>query len=196
MFVEIWLARNKARFDGYATNWNIFTKNIVSLISLIGKCYNINEATSSAYFPMLKKLNININPLFKANSDGVAKGIPFICACGVMFRNANGNHVGYLSFFIGGGIALLAEFFAIIMAMEATINKNWDNNWIDSHSLIVVRGIQNPNLVPWPIKNCWMNCIHKLRNHGFMLTHIYREGNSCVDALASLGLKNRQKNVV
>jgi hypothetical protein len=40
-------------------------------------------------------------------------------------------------------------------------------------------------MVPWTVRNRWANCLQL----GFLLrrSHIFREGNACVDKLASMG---------
>lgn len=127
----------------------------------------------------------------KGNTDDVAMGTHSLCACVPMFRYINGDHVGSFSYFIEDGNALIVEFIGAIMAMEVAIDKNLDNIWTETNSFIVARALYNTNLVPWSIKSRWLNCLHRMRNFGLRITHIYREGNICVDILASLGLKNK-----
>lgn len=132
--------------------------------------FTIECATKIVDITILKNLNINIisprikiniNVLWspftlgwiKGNTNDVAKGTPSLCACGSMFRNANGDHVGSFSFFVGKGNSLLTKFMGVIMAMEVEIDKNWDNIWIESNSINMVRALHNTNPVPWSIKS-------------------------------------------
>jgi len=39
-----------------------------------------------------------------------------------------------------------------------------------------------------PIRNRWINCLESIRNMNFLVSHIYREGNSCAHGLTNLGL--------
>lgn len=66
-----------------------------------------------------------------------------------------------------------------------------DNFWIESASLTMVRAIHNTNSVLWSIKSRWLNFLYNFINLDRLITHIYREGNTCADVLASLILKNR-----
>lgn len=74
------------------------------------------------------------------------------------------------------------------MTMKAALGKHWDKFWIESD---LVRAIQNPNFASWSIRSQWLNCLSNFKNRDFMITHIYIEGNVCVDAFVSLGLINR-----
>lgn len=42
-------------------------------------------------------------------------------------------------------------------------------------------------LVPWSLRNRWRNCLYLVSKMSFHVSHIYREGNACVDSLASKG---------
>lgn len=59
---------------------------------------------------------------------------------------------------------------------------------LESDSTTVVRAFSPPFCVPWEIRNIWLNCINLVSNWNFVVSHIFREENSCVDALANLGL--------
>jgi len=52
---------------------------------------------------------------------------------------------------------------------------------------MVIRAFKNHSLVPWQIRNRWMNCMLLTRNMDFLATHIFREGNVCADQLAFTG---------
>jgi len=43
-------------------------------------------------------------------------------------------------------------------------------------------------LVPWSIRNKWSNCLFKTRQMNFIVSHIYREDNTCADLLANIDL--------
>jgi len=43
-------------------------------------------------------------------------------------------------------------------------------------------------LVPWSIRNIWGNCLLKTSQMNFIVSHIYREENTCADLLANIGL--------
>ena len=43
-------------------------------------------------------------------------------------------------------------------------------------------------LVPWIIRNRCASCLFKARQMDFIVSHIYRESNTCADLLANFGL--------
>jgi hypothetical protein len=42
--------------------------------------------------------------------------------------------------------------------------------------------------VPWCLSNRWSNCLVLTRTMNFIVTYIFREGNSCAGSLANVGL--------
>ncbi|KEH20501.1 hypothetical protein MTR_8g479410 [Medicago truncatula] len=50
------------------------------------------------------------------------------------------------------------------------------------------RYFKNHSLIPWKLRNRWNNCLHIVRGMNFLVTHVFREGNCCADALANIGL--------
>lgn len=99
-----------------------------------------------------------------------------------------GESLGCFASNLGIANALFAEFMGIILAVECAFQKNWLNLWIESDSKLVTLAIKSPQIVPWQIKNRWLNCLTLLQSMNFLLTHIYREGNHCADKLANLSL--------
>lgn len=87
----------------------------------------------------------------------------------------------------GLGNALHAEISGAIRAIELAYSHNWKNLWIEVDSQFVLKALKNPSLVPWKLRNRWMNCIMLTSKMNFLATHIYREGNRCTDTLASAG---------
>jgi len=84
--------------------------------------------------------------------------------------------------------ALFAEFMAVILAVECVSQRNWLNLSIESDSGLVTLAVKSPHIVPWQIKNRWLNCLTLVKSMNFLLSHIFREGNHCADKLAALGL--------
>jgi len=52
----------------------------------------------------------------------------------------------------------------------------------------VVLAFKSQGLVPWKLRNRWKNCLLVISQMNFLVSHIYREGNACADALANIGL--------
>jgi len=84
--------------------------------------------------------------------------------------------------------ALHAELVAAMTAIEIASLKGFQNVWLESDSQLVNLGFKSNSVVPWCLRNKWKNCLVRLRNMRFVVSHTYREGNACADSLANLGL--------
>lgn len=62
--------------------------------------------------------------------------------------------------------------------------------WLETNSLLVIHYFRSPNLVPWRLKVHWANYIHVTKQMNFHISHVFKEGNSVVDALANYGAVN------
>jgi len=149
-------------------------------------------------FSILKNFNVTIHPpnapkdWIKCNSDGSAQGVPGLASCGGIYRNANAEHLGSFFFNIGVGSSFQVELIGAMLAIEIADSMNWRKFWLETDSKMVVQALQNPQMVPWKLRNRWLNCLFLSQSMSFMLTHIYREGNHCADKLANLGLNAQQ----
>lgn len=54
--------------------------------------------------------------------------------------------------------------------------------------MLFVRAFNDARLVPWRVRNRWSNCLSIVSSFNFVVSHVYREGNTCADALANIGL--------
>ncbi|XP_058756625.1 uncharacterized protein LOC131629842 [Vicia villosa] len=208
VFVQVWKARNLARFENKVTHWKTCITNISAMAKMVGNNTKKSSNSSMINFSLLKRFDIRINPTrsirhidvlwspppvgwIKGNIDGVASGSPSISSCGGIFRDHMGDHIGSFCNFLGEGIAELAEYSAVMVAIEKAQDCGWQKLWLESDCIIVVNAFSNSNLVPWIIKSRWLKRRSYTLSIDFMITHIYREANFCVDILASLGLKLR-----
>ncbi|PNX74636.1 protein trichome birefringence-like 18 [Trifolium pratense] len=123
----------------------------------------------------------------KCNTDGASIGVPALAACGGIFRNSSSDHLGSFAFNIGDRNAFLAELTGAMLAIEIAASKNWVNLWLESESRLVF-AFSKSSMVPWRIRNRWMNALLLTKSMRFMATDIYREENHCVDKLANIGL--------
>lgn len=73
-------------------------------------------------------------------------------------------------------------------AIELTAQYQWSNLWLEYDSALVANTFTNHYLIPWKLRNRWENCLNLTSNMNLLVTHVYREGNGCVDALANKGL--------
>ncbi|MCI23312.1 heat-shock protein, partial [Trifolium medium] len=54
-----------------------------------------------------------------------------------------------------------------------------------SDSKVALGDFDEPDIVPWNLRNRWGNCL--MLGLNICHSHIYREGNSCADRLANHG---------
>jgi hypothetical protein len=47
----------------------------------------------------------------------------------------------------------------VIFAKECAVEKRWTHLWIESDSKLANLKVKSPNIVPWQIKNRWLNCL-------------------------------------
>ncbi|XP_058770393.1 uncharacterized protein LOC131644024 [Vicia villosa] len=201
----VWKARNLRRFDDKTIPWTNALNMVKVQAAFTGKATPKSGSNSILDFQLLMSFNIKLNPpktiivkeflwhppvlhWIKCNTDGTSAGTPQIAACGGIFRDHAGNHLGSFSNRIGHGNAFVAELVGAILAIEIAKQKNWNNLWIETDSKLVVLAFSKPFIVPWAIRNRWENVLHHSRNINFLVTHIFREGNHCADRLANLGL--------
>jgi ribonuclease HI len=176
---------------------------IIANVSLSGNKTSKVFNSSMRDFSILKKFKINIHPpkaptikevlwcppkinWIKCNTDGAATSNT--TAYGGIFRNHLADFKGGFAENIGKNSAYFAELLGAIRAIEIAYQNNWNNLWLETDSELVVKAFKNHTLIPWPLKNRWLNCLLVSTNMNILVSHIYREGNECADVLANLGL--------
>ena len=87
--------------------------------------------------------------------------------------------------------SFFAEIFAVILALEMAKDKGWLNLWIEYDFAFVIQAFSNPSIVPCKLHKRWEACQFFCKNIVLVLSHIYREGNFCVDKLANVGALSR-----
>jgi len=77
------------------------------------------------------------------------------------------------------------KFFAFILTMDHVAQHGWRNVWLKSDSTSTLLVFSNPSLVAFMLRNRW----HNVCSLGIQIisSHIFREGNCCVDRLANMG---------
>ncbi|XP_058759807.1 uncharacterized protein LOC131633112 [Vicia villosa] len=200
----IWLARNRLKFQDAPPSIQSSISSIVDSVALAGGSPTVGSFLNMQDFVMLKNFHVPIRPRkapnileviwkppprnwIKINCDGTSSPSG-LSACGGIARNSDGNFLGAFADFLGVANSLIAELSGAMMAIEFAYEKNWSNIWLETDSTAVVKAFNSPYTVPWFIRNRWFNCISLVANWNFVVSHIYREGNSCADTLASLGL--------
>ncbi|XP_058733948.1 uncharacterized protein LOC131605630 [Vicia villosa] len=208
IFYHVWRARNSNRFDGKRMHWKTSITQIMARAKWVGDNMGNPSDNNITSFSILKGMQININPRrpsslleilwcpphlgwVKVNIDGVAHGNPVTMACGGMFRDNKAIHLGSLYDYMGEGNSELAELWATMIAIEKAVSLGWRKLWMETGCLLVVKAFTDPALVPRRIRSRWLRCHTFSQSIDFMISHIYREANFCVDYLANIGHNSR-----
>jgi ribonuclease HI len=127
-----------------------------------------------------------LNSWIKRNTDGSSSSMS--SACGIIFRDSNADCLLCISENLGLVSAFYAELLGAMRAIETAFQRSWTNFWLELDSMLVVMAFSNNDIAPWQLRNRWSNCMKLLINMIFIVSHIFREGNQCVDSLANFGL--------
>ena len=118
----------------------------------------------------------------KFNTSGSTSGI--MSSCGGIFRENNSELLICFGENTGIGNALNVELSDAMRAIELANTHQRRNLWLEADSELVIRAFKNHDLVPYHLRNRWLNCMLLTRSMNFMATHIFREGNACANLLA------------
>ncbi|KAH6818323.1 hypothetical protein C2S51_001926 [Perilla frutescens var. frutescens] len=122
----------------------------------------------------------------KINTDGSSRGAPGVMATGGVFRRSDGSVFGCFHTAEAIGFAFLAELLAVLVALEWAHSLSLDFIWLEADSIYVVNLLSSRSLqVPWILKARWKCVLDFIDSIHFCVSHIYREGNSVADILAS-----------
>ncbi|WJX52536.1 hypothetical protein P8452_38639 [Trifolium repens] len=196
---------NQLRFNNKKIHWKSLINCIIASVSMSCNNSNLKAYSNISEFVLLQKFQVKRNfgnapkikevlwqpPILnwiKCNCDGASVGNPGISACGGIFRNANASFLGVFALNIGINTSLNAELAAAMLSIEIASSKGWSHLWLESDSMLVVQAFSFAKIVPWALRNRWDNCLLKISNMNFYVSHIYREGNHCADKMANLGL--------
>lgn len=198
----IWQTRNKVRYDSVIPNVAKACRLIdghVNASSLIasGQMYNNTQdlcvlkrfgvACRPRRAPRI--LEVNWHPpvigWFKVNTDGAWKRGEDHLSYGGVFRNFQGEVVGAFSSSLDIPSSIAAEVMAVIKAIELAWIRDWKHIWLEVDSSLVLNFLISPHMVSWQLQVSWKNCIYRISMMHFHSSHIFREGNQVVDALAN-----------
>lgn len=101
-------------------------------------------------------------------------------------RNSRGESLDCFASNMGNSNALFAEIMGVILAIKAAFDRNWQIFRYDSK--LATLPVKSPLIVPWQLRNKWLNCKIKMNIVNCFISHIYKEGNHCGDKLVSIGL--------
>ncbi|KAK2638050.1 hypothetical protein Ddye_025845 [Dipteronia dyeriana] len=134
-------------------------------------------------------LEVNWRPpppgCLKVNTDGVAFGSPGLTGCAGFFRTCRD--------FVKDCFAFEAELAAAVYTIDYTWTFGWRWLWLESDSTFVVDILRSRSRkVPWRWRPAWDRCLGLISKMDFVVTHIYREDLSSVEAEEdSIELKDR-----
>lgn len=91
---------------------------------------------------------------------------------------------------LGVNFTMYVALVAAMTTIELAYNKGWFQLWLKCDSSLVVSTFKSCKLVSWKLRVRWENCLVLLKSIKFEISHIYREGNKCVNGLANYGATN------
>lgn len=201
----IWFFRNQCRFNNAKPNFNSAVSTILASTSISGNATNLCTTSAISDFRVLKAFKVAshppkaprirevfwlppFGPWIKCNTDGAALGQPGHASCAGVFRDSTASFLGCFTANLGIHTAFYAELVGVMYAIELAAAKGWWNLWVETDSVLVTLAFKTPSMAPYVLRNRWLNCIHIASTMNFIISHIFREGNSLADKLASLGL--------
>jgi hypothetical protein len=60
---------------------------------------------------------------------------------------------------LGHSSSFEAELNGVMFVIEIAMFKRWSNLWIETDSKLSPLAFKNSSLVPWKLKNRWLNCL-------------------------------------
>lgn len=189
IFNSIWFARNQIRFQSKKIPWRSSIASIISNVALSGNLSKKVASPSIANFIILKKFNVSLHPprapkiievlwqpppraWVKCNTDGSTNGI--LSSCGGIFRNYKAEFMICFGENTGPGDSLHAELSGAMRAIELANTHQWTNLWLETDSELVVKAFKNNAIIPWHLRNRWLNCMQVISRMNFLVSHIFR----------------------
>ena len=199
---SIWDYCNKSKFQNQKPNFLRASMAIEASTRLVWDLTSSSMPPSIYEFSKLKAFNVCCHPrklqvikqvrwhpplaeYIKCNTNEATKGSLGVASCPGIFRNHHTSIVGCFTSFLGIKHALFGEISTAITTIKIVHEKGWRNLWLECDLLMVVQAFKKVNLVPWSLRNRWRNAVIRTRDMNFIVGHIYREGNTCVDKLVS-----------
>ena len=135
------------------------------------KLFGINTCSDKVLRLLLVRWEFLLSGWVKINTDGVARGILVLLLIEVFFMGVWENVLVFSLRFLKFGLLLLLSFMESYMI------------WRKLKRCVAFTVKTN---VPWMLRNRWNTCLNYCGKIRFRVTHIFREGNLCVDKLANL----------
>ena len=91
---------------------------------------------------------------------------------------------------IGIATAFVAEFYALLLAVELAFQKGWRRVWFEVDYMVALHTFFNKNFSPpWQLRRCWERCNMLMESMEVRHSHIFREGNVPADTLSNVALR-------
>lgn len=128
--------------------------------------------------------------IFTAQVDGASRGNPGPAAYAVIIRRPDGSVVYQLGKYLGNATNNVAEYFALITALDYCAEHNISRLRVRSDSELLVRQLQGRYKVKSAsLKPLHERAVRQSKSFGyFVIEHVPRELNSEADALANAAL--------
>jgi hypothetical protein len=155
-------------------------------VALSGNNRKQTYYNSMTDFMILKKFSVEIHPpraplikevmwltptpnWIKCNIDGAST--PSSSSFGGIFRNHQAELISCFAERIEpcSGFFFFAELFGALKAIEIASHRNWSNLWLETDSSLTVLAFKSSAIIPWALRNKWLNCQILLRNMNFFL---------------------------
>lgn len=107
---------------------------------------------------------------------------------GCTFCDYRGSALGCFSTHLGVTPTFCAQLQAAMEAIEIAHRRGWNCLWLECDSSLVVQTYGSHQLFPWWLRTHCLNCQVITRSISFVIFHIFREGNECVDHLTNFGV--------
>ncbi len=130
---------------------------------------------------------------YEINVDGASRGNPGKAGAGVVIRDHEGNVLKKLKRYLGVATNNVAEYQALVMALEAARNLRINKVRISADSELMVKQLTGVYRVKSPELKLLYDKAKGLLE-GFMefeITHVYREENNLADSLANEAIDER-----
>ncbi|MQM15219.1 hypothetical protein Taro_048160, partial [Colocasia esculenta] len=122
---------------------------------------------------------------FCLNVDGASKGNLGISGGGGCVRNSQGDILLAFAFNYGFGKSLQVEVRALHDGLLLVEENGLRVSLTYSDSAILVRSFNSNSPPGWECQRWWQSASDLIHKHGFIISHVFREANQVVDALAS-----------
>ncbi|OVA10817.1 Ribonuclease H domain [Macleaya cordata] len=155
----IWHCQNEARFNNKVISPLAATHMISSFVSkggILGKGVmknNLSDLFILRHFRLAARPRrapsiIQVNwalPLagwIKINTNGSSHGNPGLSGYGGIFRNCRGFVMGYFADHLGISTSVIAEYLAVVRALEIVLSFGWVKIWLECDSSLIILSLR------------------------------------------------------